>query len=48
MVLGATGLSRSTILHAAQTICYDPSGTRLFVGGGPLLVIIGAYIGIPY
>jgi len=37
-VLGATGLTRSTIQHAAQTISYDQSGTRLFVAGGPLLV----------
>jgi WD repeat-containing protein 40A len=44
LVLGATGLTRSTVLHAAQTLCYDPSGTRLFVAGGPLLTgLDGSY-----
>lgn len=27
------------INHAVLTHCFDPSGTRLFVGGGPLMVI---------
>jgi len=40
-------LSTRDVRHAAYTLAFDPSGTRLFVGGGPLeLGLMGAYAGI--
>lgn len=40
-------LSLRDVRHAAYTLAYDPSGTRLFAGGGPLeLGLMGAYASV--